>query len=90
MSIFKVLDIIIEMDKTIRYSEIIIFLTRYTSIKYNFLNIDDFYIFISGKRLGKNGNNSFLKCYNNYLKNKRCLKEKINLFDDSLYIYRIK
>ena len=52
--------------------------------------IDDFYIFISGKRLGKNGNNSFLKCYNNYLKNKRCLKEKINLFDDSLYIYRIK
>ena len=42
--------------------------------------IDDFYIFISGKRLGKNGNNSFLKCYNNYLKNKRCLKEKINLF----------
>jgi len=52
--------------------------------------IDDFYIFISGKRLGKNGNNSFLKCYNYYLKNKRCSKEKINLFDDSLYIYRIK
>ena len=52
--------------------------------------IDDFYIFISGKKLGINGNNSFLKNYNHYLKKKKKLKEKINLFEDELYLYRIK
>ena len=50
--------------------------------------IDNFQLFISGKNLGENGNNSFKKSMKLFLKNKKFTKEKINLFGDKLISYR--
>jgi len=58
----------------------------------NFLNkglVDDFQLFISGKNLGKNGNNSFKKNMKLFLKNRKFTNEKVNLFGDKLISYRL-
>ena len=70
-----------------------IFLESGLKLTSNFLNknlVDYFQLFISNKKLGKNGNNSFRKSMKLFLKNKRFINEKINLFNDRLISYKIK
>ena len=70
-----------------------IFLESGLNLTTNFLNknlVDDFQLFISGKNLGKNGNNSFKPNMKFFLKNKKFTKAKVNLFGDKLISYRIK
>ena len=52
--------------------------------------IDDFYLFKSRFSIGKNGTKSFRNISRMYLKNKRFLYEKINLFGDKLLLYKLK
>ena len=52
--------------------------------------IDNFQLFISGKNLGENGNNSFKKSMKLFLKNKKFINKKINLFGDKLISYSVK
>ena len=59
----------------------------------NFLNnnlVDEFYLFISNKKLGKYGEGSFKKSIKSYFKNKKPLAKKVNLFGDKLFFYRLK
>ena len=59
----------------------------------NFLKkglIDEFHLFISGKKINKNGIKSFKKSMNSFLKNKSFVKNKINLFDDKFITYQLK
>jgi len=59
----------------------------------NFLNknlVDDFQLFVSSKKLGKNGTNCFKKNMKLFLKNKKFTNEKVNLFSDKLISFRIK
>ena len=51
--------------------------------------IDDFYLFVSNKNLGKNGKYNIKKNLKFFLKNKKSLNEKVNLFGDKLVIYKI-
>jgi len=57
-------------------------------LKYNL--IDNFYLFISNKKIGLNGQHSFNKINNNFLLHKKCTNEKVNLFGDKLAIYKLK
>ena len=52
--------------------------------------IDDFKLFISSKRLGKNGSRSVKKYLKSFLKNKKKIVEKVNLSGDKLISYKIK
>ena len=59
----------------------------------NFLTnglIDEFNLFISNKKLKKNGAKSFKKSMNLFLKNKKSTIKKINLFGDRLIAYKLK
>ena len=59
----------------------------------NFLNnnlVDDMLLFVSTKNIGKNGANSFKKNMSLFLKNKKFITKKINLFGDKLISYTIK
>ena len=70
-----------------------IFLESGLNLTTSFLNkdlVDDFYLFISNKNLGKNGNNSFKRNMKLLLKNRKFTTEKVNLFGDKLISYRIK
>ena len=70
-----------------------IFLETGLNLTTNFLNndlVDDFQLFISGKKLGKYGNNSFKNNMNLFLKNKKFISKRVNLFGDKLISYRIK
>ena len=70
-----------------------IFLESGLNLTTNFLNkdlVNDFQLFISGKNLGMDGNNSFKKNMKFFLKNKKFRNEKVNLFDDKLISYKIK
>ena len=70
-----------------------IFLESGLSLTTNFLNkslVDNFQLFISGKKLRKNGNKSFRKNMKTFLKNKKFINEKVNLLGDRLISYSIK
>jgi len=70
-----------------------VFLESGLNLTTSFLNkdlVDDFQLFISGKKLGKNGNNSFKKNMKLFLKNKKFITEKVNLFDDKLILFKLK
>ena len=59
----------------------------------SFLNndlVDDFQLFISSKKLGRNGNNSFKKNMKLYLQNKKFITANVNLFNDKLISFRLK
>jgi len=59
----------------------------------NFLKrnlVDDLKLFISNKKLGKNGNGSFKKYLVSFLKNKKVATEKVNLFGEKLISYKLK
>ena len=70
-----------------------IFLESGLNLTTNFLIknlVDDFKLFISNANLGKNGKNSFNKNMRLFLKNKKFINEKVNLFNDKLISYRVK
>ena len=70
-----------------------IFLETGLKLTTSFLNddiIDDFKLFISNKKVGKNGNNSFKKNMRLFFDNKKFINEKLNLFGDKLISYRMK
>ena len=70
-----------------------IFLESGLNLTTNFLNknlVDNFQLFISDKKLRKNGNKSFRKNMRTFLKNKKFINEKVNLFGDRLISYSIK
>ena len=52
--------------------------------------VDIFQLFVSDKKLGENGNNSFKVNMKRILKNKKFTNEKVNLFGDKLISYRLK
>jgi len=59
----------------------------------NFLKknlIDDFKLFKSNKNLGKNGNYNVSKILKSIIYSKKFEKEKVNLFGDKLFSYRLK
>ena len=60
----------------------------YQFFKYNLIN--DFKLFISKKRLGVSGDGNFKKNFIKFVKNKKGINEKVNLFGDQLISYRIK
>ena len=70
-----------------------VFLESGLKLTTNFLNqklVDDFQLFISGKKIGKQGLNSFKRNMNLFLKRKNFIVEKVNLFDDKLFIFKLK
>ena len=77
--------------KSLSFSRI--FIESGLNLTAGFLNkdlVDDFQLFISSKRLGKNGNNSFKKNMKLFLKNKKFVTENVNLFNDKLISFRLK
>jgi len=60
-----------------------------TSFLYKNL-VDDLNLFVSDKNLRKNGRNNIKKELNFFLKNKKGINEKVNLFGDQLITYKIK
>ena len=63
---------------------------KLTTSFFNMKLIDDFKLFISSKKLGKNGCESMKNFFGSYLKNKRKIIEKVNLSGDELISYKIK
>ena len=51
---------------------------------------DDFFLFTSNKKLGKNGDNSFKEIMRKFLMNKKANLEKVNLSGEKLISYKIK
>ena len=60
-----------------------------TSFLYKNL-VDDLNLFISNKNLGKNGKNNIKKQLELFLKNKKDIIGKVNLFGEKLITYKIK
>ena len=59
----------------------------------SFLNknlVNDFKIFISDKKIGKTGSGSIRKYFNTFLKNKKPVVAKVNLYGEKLISYKIK
>ena len=52
--------------------------------------VDDFKLFISNKKIGRNGRNNIKDNIHLYLRKKKYIIEKVNLFGDKLFSYRIK
>ena len=70
-----------------------VFLESGLNLTTNFLNkdlVDDFKLFISSKKLGSNGNNSFKQNMKLFLNGKKFSNEKTNLFGDRLITYKLK
>jgi len=70
-----------------------IFLESGLNLTTNFLNenlVDDFKLFISNKNLGKNGRGNIKNYLKLFLKNKKNIIEKVNLFGDKLKFYRMQ
>ena len=63
---------------------------RLTTSFFNKKLIDDFKLFISNKKLGKNGNGNIKKYFGSFLKNKKKIVEKVNLSGEKLISYKIK
>ena len=82
---------ILKKIKLLGYSRIL--LESGLKLTTNFLRenlIDDFYIFVSNKKLGINGRNNFKNNMKLFFNNKKFSEEKVNLFGDRLISYRIK
>ena len=70
-----------------------IFLETGLNLFTNFLKnrlINDLYIFVSNKKIGKNGYNSFKNYMKRNLNNKSKQKQRVNLFGDQMILYRMK
>ncbi len=70
-----------------------IFLETGLKLTTNFLSenlVDDFKLFISNRNLGTNGRGCIKKYLKFYLRDKRCINEKVNLFGDKLKFYVMK
>ena len=70
-----------------------IFLESGMRLTTNFLRknlVDDLNLFMSNKNLGKNGKNNIKKQLKLFLKNKKSINEKVNLFGEKLITYKIK
>ena len=70
-----------------------IFLECGVNLTTNFLSnnlVDDFQLFMSDKKLGKNGYNSFKKNMKLFLNNYNFVNQKVYLFGDKLLTYKIK
>ena len=70
-----------------------IFLETGLNLTTSFLNknlVDNFYLFISNKNLGKNGDNSFKKNMKLFLKKRKFTIERVNLLGDKLISYKVK
>ena len=83
ISLFKI--------KSMGYSRI--FLESGITLTKSFFNkglIDDFKLFISDKKIGKNGSGNIGLFLKSILKNKRNYIEKVNLFGEKLISYQIK
>ena len=52
--------------------------------------VNQLILFISNKIIGKNGSNNFKNTMNLFLKNKKPISYKVNLFYDRLISYKIK
>ena len=52
--------------------------------------VDDFHLFISNKNIGKNGGESIKKYFSSFLKNKKKIIEKVNLYGEKLVTYRLQ
>ena len=52
--------------------------------------VNDFKLFISDEKIGKNGNSNLKNYFNTFFKNKRRNLEKINLFGEKLISYKLK
>ncbi len=77
--------------KKLGFSRILLESGRYLTT--NFLNenlVDDLNLFISNKKLNKNGSGSLKKYLVPFLKNKKKITIKVNLFGDSLFSYKLK
>ena len=70
-----------------------IFLESGIKLNQSFLNknlVDEFKLFISNKKLKKNGSYNAKKCLRRILLNKSKIEEKVNLFNDKLLSYKLK
>ena len=52
--------------------------------------MDDLKLFISDKKLGRNGSASISKFFGSFLRNKKKIMEKVNLSGDKLISYKLK
>ena len=52
--------------------------------------IDEFFLFISNKKIFKNGANNFGKSFKSFIKDKEKIDKQVNLFGDKLFLYRLK
>jgi len=52
--------------------------------------VNDLKIFISNKKINKNGLGNIRKYFKSFLKNKESINDKVNLFGDKLISYEIK
>ena len=87
---FDLRDILIKIKK-LNFSRI--FLETGLNLTSSFLQknlIDDFHLFVSGQKIGKNGINSFKKHMKIYLKKKHFTENKVNLFGESFLTFRFK
>ena len=79
------------ISKELGYQRIL--LESGTKLINSFLNknlIDDFKLFVSDKKLGKNGKNSIKKNFKLFFKKIKFFNERVNLFGDKLITYKIK
>ena len=70
-----------------------IFLECGIKLSHSFLKenlVNDLKIFISDKKLKKNGKGSIKYFFNTFLKRKKYISEKVNLFNERLITYKIK
>ena len=63
---------------------------KLTTSFFNMKLIDDFKLFKSSKKLGKNGSGSMKSFFESFIKNKKKIIEKVNLSGDKLISYKIK
>ena len=70
-----------------------IFLETGKELTTSFFNnklIDDFKLFVSNIKIGKNGDGNIKNYFTSFLKNKKNNVEKVNLFEEKLITYKIK
>ena len=70
-----------------------IFLESGVKLTTSFLSdnlVDDFKLFISNTKLGKNGDGNIKGYFRRFIGNKKSTTEKINLFGEELKSYKIK
>ena len=87
---FNLKEIVIKI-KSLGYSRI--FLESGINLAKDFLKnnlVDDFYLFVSNKKIGINGRKKLTQDIKIFLKNKKIIEEKVNLCGDKLFFYKLK